>query len=138
MDFLVAGGGKHVACPKGNVADIHFHGFKDSFNLEVTLGAKYETYVVPFVAPKMTARINMMFFQSLGSLTLSTSAHFLGGLMFVVTFVAKYVATRSDTKINSAVPTTRCSAIFFIITRCSTTNFTIKSKSRLLIGRRLQ
>ena len=80
MDFLVAGGGEPVASSKGDIADVHFHGFNDSFNLEVTFGAKYEAYIVPLVASKMTSWIHMVFFQMLGTLTLGTF-HFLGGLM---------------------------------------------------------
>lgn len=123
MNPLVAGGSKHVACPKRNVADIHLDGFQNPLDLEVALGTQDKPDVVPLVTPEMATRIDMVSFQMLGALTFGTF-HFRCGLMFAVTFVAKYVATRSDTKMNSAVPTTRCSAIFFIFKGLLQLNYT--------------
>ena len=88
MNLLVAGCGKHVASPKRNVTDIHFHRFQNPLNLEMTFRTQDKSDVVPLVTPEMTTRINMVFFQLLGALTFGTF-HFRCGLMFAVTFVAK-------------------------------------------------
>lgn len=122
---------KHGSLSRRAIGHVMFDCDDNEFQSYVALMADPDGLSVLSSRAKMTLRIKMVPLGGTHLFTFRACCHFLflWGLMFLTTLFAKNEATRSETSRNSSVSTTLCSVIFFIITRGSTLNFTIKTKA---------